>query len=803
MAKSKKNTLKEQNALLDEMIKKYTRLTGLNPEISFDPKNVNSVLSAMREMEDSLDSIDEGFIGIQRSVRGMINEMSKSNKAANDIDRTWTGIHTSIKKLALDQQGIEKLTKKQLSALQTKLAVQKEDAKQAAESFKSQIEGQTVLSEQDKARKQSIDNLESEFKKIKENISARIIEEKKYEDALGMTGAAAASIQGVFEKLGMGKLGERLGLDSALQDAQEEARRLSDNLKEGEKIGLGDKMKVAATYAKKLGTNLMASLGPAALIAMAIKAVVDAFLFLDSASGEVAKEMGVSAEQGQELVEASNEAALNSNDILVSTKDVVKAQMELNKIFGSSVQFSGDMAAEFASIQERTNLSSEAMGFFAEQSLHAGTSVKDQLENVVGMTMELNAQNDVSISRKEIEEGLGKLTSAQVLTAKRNTKELVNQVFQAKMLGMELSEVESISKSLLDFESSIQSEMEAELLTGKQLNLETARQAALQGDLATVAEEVAKQIGNAEEFGKMNVIQQEALAAAVGMTREGLADSLAEQEKQAALRESGFKDMSDAQNQYNEAVKNGTLTEELSNKLKEAGVLEQMESATAQEKMAAMLEKIQSLFISIAGPLMEIITPIVDVLAPILGTVLGLVQSIGGMFSWLAEKITGAVESFGTFGVVGGTIVKGLIYALGSMAAMAAYAALSMVPIVGPVLGLAAALGVLGFTHKLANKVKIQDGVIGPGGEMVVSGPKGSIQLDKDDSIIAGTDLGGKSKGKKEGTAQGPNIDLSPVIAELAAVKAVLIQLLDKKGDVYIDGNKAGYSLTLADSKMG
>ena len=56
MAKSKKNTLKEQNALLDEMIKKYTRLTGLNPEISFDPKNVNSVLSEMREMDDSLDS---------------------------------------------------------------------------------------------------------------------------------------------------------------------------------------------------------------------------------------------------------------------------------------------------------------------------------------------------------------------------------------------------------------------------------------------------------------------------------------------------------------------------------------------------------------------------------------------------------------------------------------------------------------------------------------------------------------------------------------------------------------------------
>ena len=792
MAKSKKNTLKEQNALLDEMIKKYTRLTGLNPEISFDPKNINSVLSAMREMEDSLDSLDEGFIGIQKSIRGMLQEMSKSNKAANDINSVWKGIDTTVKKLRLDQEGIEKLNKKQLLTLKQKLDAQKSEAKAASEVFVNQMKSQSSLSEQNMARIQSAENIESTFKDIEESISARIIKEKDFEDALGMTGAAASGLQGILDKIGAGRLADRLGLDSALKVAQEEASKLSANLKEGEKITLDDKMKVAAKFGKELGKNLVTSLGPVALLAAAIKAVVDAFLFLDSASGDVAKQMGVSAEQGQELVEASNMAAINSNDILVSTKDVVKAQMELNKVFGSSVQFSGDMAAEFASIQERTNLSSEAMGFFAEQSLHAGTSVKDQLENVVGMTMELNAQNGVSISRKEIEEGLGKLTKAQLLTAKHNTKELVNQVFQARMLGMELSEVESISKSLLDFESSIQSEMEAELLTGKQLNLETARQAALQGELATVAEEVAKQIGNAEEFGKMNVIQQEALAAAVGMTREGLADSLAEQEKQAALREMGFKDMSDAQNQYNEAVKNGTLTEAMSNELKEKGLLEQLESASAQEKMAATLEKIQSLFISIAGPLMEIITPIVDVLAPVLDAISTTLSYIVEGFKMMPgplKVIIGLMALFAARAKIAAVfeVIKG------------AWSGLGGIPVVGPALAIAAIAAGIGFI----SKQKMQDGVIGPGGEMIVSGPKGSIQLDKEDSIIAGTDLGGKGKTKKEGTAQGPNIDLSQVIAELAAVKAVLVQLLEKKGDVYIDGNKAGYSLTLADSKMG
>ena len=42
----------------------------------------------------------------------------------------------------------------------------------------------------------------------------------------------------------------------------------------------------------------------------------------------------------------------------------------------------------------------------------------------------------------------------------------------------------------------------------------------------------------------------------------------------------------------------------------------------------------------------------------------------------------------------------------------------------------------------------MNDGVIEPGGGMVVQSEKGSIQLNKDDSIIAGTNLGGgKSAG--------------------------------------------------------
>ena len=63
---------------------------------------------------------------------------------------------------------------------------------------------------------------------------------------------------------------------------------------------------------------------------------------------------------------------------MVSTKDVVAAQRTLNKQFGTAVQFSGQFAAEFASISERTGLSAEAMGLFASNAMVVIVTGKQQ-----------------------------------------------------------------------------------------------------------------------------------------------------------------------------------------------------------------------------------------------------------------------------------------------------------------------------------------------------------------------------------------------------------------------------------------
>jgi hypothetical protein len=89
---------------------------------------------------------------------------------------------------------------------------------------------------------------------------------------------------------------------------------------------------------------------------------------------------------------------------------------------------------------------------------------------------------------------------------------------QAKELGLSLDTVGKIADSVLDFQSSIEGELKASLLIGRQLNLNRARELSLAGDLAGLQREILSLVGSEAQFNQMNVVQRKALANALGVT---------------------------------------------------------------------------------------------------------------------------------------------------------------------------------------------------------------------------------------------------------------------------------------------
>ena len=117
---------------------------------------------------------------------------------------------------------------------------------------------------------------------------------------------------------------------------------------------------------------------------------------------------------------------------------------------------------------------------------------------------------------------------------KAGTNNVMKTAIQARKLGLNLSTVAKISESLLDFESSIEKQMEASVLLGRQLNLDKARQLSFMDDQEGMMREILKQVGGEAEFEKLKGFQRRALADAVGVDVAELA-KLARQKEGAAV----------------------------------------------------------------------------------------------------------------------------------------------------------------------------------------------------------------------------------------------------------------------------
>tara|TARA_R110000782_G_scaffold239283_1_gene325677 strand:- start:31 stop:2475 length:2445 start_codon:yes stop_codon:yes gene_type:complete len=360
----------------------------------------------------------------------------------------------------------------------------------------------------------------------------------------------------------------------------------------------------------------------------------------DERSTSLARNLNVSRQQADQLVKSANSAARELKG--VTGKEITDSQLSFANALGTTAKLSNESAANFAIIQKRLGLSVDEATEFTKLNEALGKNSKDQTEELIYQVQLSNAQTDSSIKYQDVLKDVANTNKAALLSLEGQNKSLGKAAFQAKLLGMSLNQLDGIAGGLLDFESSIAAEMEAELLTGKQLNLEKARQAALDGDLATLASEIAKEAGSLEEFQDMNRLQQEAIAKAVGMTREGLAASLVEQRalsKMSAKDTNELKEKTKLELKKIEALKaQGKLEEaeearkKLIDKLgsdelvrqEETQNLQELQAKAAQSIVEAMddLSPILKTVRNIFGKISEHTTAIKNVLLGILGITL-------------------------------------------------------------------------------------------------------------------------------------------------------------------------------------
>lgn len=276
---------------------------------------------------------------------------------------------------------------------------------------------------------------------------------------------------------------------------------------------------------KHISENFAALAGPLALAYIAKQVLV-----ADENTTKLAKSLNQSKTEAAGTQIELTGMAMASGDAVINTGKLVEATIKLGRNLGVAKTFSADVTVEFARLTERMGLAEESAAGLSKLSIMMGKNAHTVTTEALGTAQALQAQAGIQLDNKQILEEAGKVSGQLLANFQGNPKAIAAAVTQAKLLGTSLETTKKQSESLLDFQTSIQNELQAELITGQQLNLERARGAALMGDQETVMKELANQNVNFTKFSQMNVIAQKDLAVALGLSTDELSDQLAQQQ---------------------------------------------------------------------------------------------------------------------------------------------------------------------------------------------------------------------------------------------------------------------------------
>ena len=739
-AKSIKELIADQNRLLKEQVRIVKEQAGIESDLLSDQQDISNVIK---------DQITQ--MKFQRTEKSLLR------KITNDINKISQEAYSVGKRqLGVDKQS--EIFSKQKVSLEQKIRLLKQ---QQAKFGKSQNEldqdiAQTIKLQVDEATrlKEQIDGIVASSQKIKDNFGVSTFSTlaNAVKSVPGITAFAAPfeaaseaalnTSQDIEHSLKTGEgltkdMVKKLGLADQLQSKSGETLSGAAAAKKFDKLGKPDGKKLLGTIDRKgfmsamsgiksLGKSLSAALGPAALLAALLKALISS----DKAAADMAKSMNMTYSEALATRRELTEGATASFNNFVTTKGMQESLMAMSSTLGTNTMLNNEMLVQMTEMREMAGFTNEELAGIGAISLTTGKSMNDITGEFMAQAKMSAMQNGVLLNEKTLLKEIGKVSAATTLSFGKNPALIADAVATAKSLGMELDKVDAIAGSLLDFESSISNELEAELLLNKDINLEKARQAALNNDLATVAREISDQVGSSAEFAEMNRIQQEALAKSVGMNRDDLAETLFIQEQLAgATGEQAKKDEALIQQRI-KAVGLAQAQKELA----QDGVEGLRQQASMADRLNAALDKLLSVFEMLAEPLLAVF----DILSPIL-------QGIGQMVKYA----TAIGESFGGLG----GIFMGLIPILSKAALIArSFAILGFKGAVAAIfrsfssipygLGIPLAIGAVAGLGKLISSgaQKVGDLSIDPNGGPIVSSPRegGIFQGTKNDALRMG-----------------------------------------------------------------
>jgi len=357
---------------------------------------------------------------------------------------------------------------------------------------------------------------------------------------------------------------------------------------------------------------------PSTIFLELLKLSVDRFIELDKAGQSFRETTGFLADQTSNV-----EITLRRTSRDLAT-------------FGVNIENSNAAAQKIAETFSSVSLvTDETVGHVALMEKNLGVSVDDStaiMQNFMGIgQLSSTVANQTAAAAASLSKAAGVPFSKvmkDVAAAggeaykliRGSVDALIKGAIEARRLGLELKDVAAAADKFLDFQTSINSEMEASVLFGRDINFTKARELSYAGDLAGLAKEQSRILKEVGGLRKLDAFQTKALAESMGLSVDQLIKMNAKQEELNQLR----RDNPDLAAQYEKDldVLNAT-NETLEQKAKRE--IQSRQIASQQQKI---MNDIQQIFVELSEILLPIVKLLFAILVPILKIGAALVKLI-------------------------------------------------------------------------------------------------------------------------------------------------------------------------------
>jgi hypothetical protein len=368
-----------------------------------------------------------------------------------------------------------------------------------------------------------------------------------------------------------------------------------------------------------------------------VSMAVDRFKELDDAALSFRLSTGFLASQTSQVETNVRTASRDLARFGVTVESANEAAQELANRFGDTAIASKENIEYVSLMKENLGISAENSVDLMQNFMGLGGMTSQVAKETAGAAASLAKAAGVPFNK--VMQEVAK-PSAEVRSLVRGSVDaLIKGAIEAKRLGTSLEAVGKAAAGMLDFQTSINDEMEASVLFGKDVNLQKARELAYAGDIKGLAKEQSRLLQQAGDVSKMDYFQRMGIAKALGMSVEEMDKMNAKQKEMNELKIKSpelYKQLTaelDTLDKTNESV-----TEKYQKELKS------QQLANVQKKL---MNDIQQVMVEISEALLPVVKLFFNILVPILKVGAAIVSFILTPIRWMNDGIDYFLNKFG------------------------------------------------------------------------------------------------------------------------------------------------------------